>query len=233
MGAAALEARPDGRLHIRLLGLEDNAAWLITTPGGKQVLLWDGRDSAISLPEALKTLPAGRRPLHLFIDTAVSPGDTPDIPTQSILPAHANLPTGTTIRLDSDVSLVRLPAPQDETPLFRLHYADFSMLLPLTNSQQGQDDLLASGVLTPVTVLVTPWPGTGAWPHHDLLTALQPRMILQPEGATYPPGIQAQLEAHQHRHIIPNDAMTEIVTDGRTFNLWQQSYSTDVSRQQR
>ncbi len=233
MGATALEARPDGRLHIRLLGLEDNAAWLITTPGGKQVLLWDGRDSAISLPEALKTLPAGRRPLHLFIDTAVSPGDTPDIPTQSILPAHANLPTGTTIRLDSDVSLVRLPAPQDETPLFRLHYADFSMLLPLTNSQQGQDDLLASGVLTPVTVLVTPWPGTGAWPHHDLLTALQPRMILQPEGATYPPGIQAQLEAHQRRHIIPNDAMTEIVTDGRTFNLWQQSYSTDVSRQQR
>ncbi len=236
LGAAALEARPDGRLHIRLLGLEDNVAWLITTPGGNQALLWDEREGAISLPEALKTLPTARRPLHLFIDVAPFAAHDeapPPIPAQNSLAADESLSPGTVVRLDAGVSLLRLPTPQDEAPLFRLSYGDFTMLLPLTNSQQTQEHLMENGILTPVTILITPWPGTGAWPHPGLLAALRPQMILQPEGSAYPPGVQAKLEQHPRRVHIANDAITEIITDGGSVMLREQRYSADALQQQR
>jgi hypothetical protein len=58
-------------------------------------------------------------------------------------------------------------------------------------------------------------------------------MVLQPARTSYPPGVQARLDARPNRILIPNDAITEIITDGRSFDLLQQSYSSDVSRQQR
>ena len=234
LGATLLEARPDGHLHIQLLGLEDNVAWLITTPGGNRALVWDGGESAIPLADVLKTLPGGRRPLHLFID-ASPPGETSEIPSgieiKTVQPKH--LAAKTAIQLDAGVTLTLLAAPEDETPLYRLDYGDFSLLLLLSNSQQTQADLLADGVPPPVTALITPWPGVGAWPHPDLLSALRPQMVLQPARTSYPPGVQARLDARPNRILIPNDAITEIITDGRSFDLLQQSYSSDVSRQQR
>jgi hypothetical protein len=229
VGVTTLEARPDGKLHIRLLGLEDDAAWLITTPGGNRALVWDGRESAIPLAEALRTLPRGRQPLNLLIDVS-STGDVQEKPTgvesEALLPA--DLAPGTVIRLDAGVILTRLAGSEAESALYRLDYGDFSLLLPLTNSQQMQSDLISDGVLTPVTLLVTPWPGTGAWPHTDLLAALRPQVILQPLGTTYPPGVQAALDAYPGHLRISNDAMTEIITDGRSFELLQQAYSADV-----
>jgi competence protein ComEC len=230
-GAATLEARPDGRLHIRLLGLEDNAAWLITTPGGNRALAWDGRESAIPLPDVLETLPRGGQPLDLLIDVSdgrAEPDLLPGIAALKVLPG--DLSAGTVVQLDADVALTRLPTPADEAPLYRLQFCDFSLLLPLTNSQQAQADLLASGVLTPVTLLVTPWPGTGAWPHPDLLAVLRPQVILQPAGVTYPPSVLAGLDSHPARALIPNDGMTEIITDGRSLMLLQQAYSADISQ---
>jgi competence protein ComEC len=230
-GAATLEARPDGRLHIRLLGLEDNAAWLITMPGGNRALAWDGRESAIPLPDVLETLPRGGQPLDLLIDVSdgrAEPDLLPGIAALKVLPG--DLGAGTVVQLDADVALTRLPTPADEAPLYRLQYGDFSLLLPLTNSQQAQADLLASGVLTPVTLLVTPWPGTGAWPHPDLLAVLRPQVILQPAGVTYPPSVLAGLDSHPARALIPNDGMTEIITDGRSLTLLQQAYSADISQ---
>ena len=230
-GATTLEARPDGRLHIRLLGLEDNAAWVITTPGGNRALLWDGKESAIPLTDVLKTLPRRRHPFTLFIDASApdEPSESsPAIAFTNALPAE--LPPGTIVKLDAGVTLMRLPTPVGEPPLYRLDYDDFSLVLPLTNSQQAQADLLTRDLLTPITVLVTPWPGTGAWPHPDLVTALRPQAILQPAGATYPPGVQARLDAFPGRVIIPNDAVTTIITDGRQFQLLQQAYPADVPR---
>ncbi len=230
-GAATLEARPDGRLHVQMLGLQNNAAWLLTTPGGSRILLWDGGESATPLADVLKTLPRGRSPLQLGIDIAAAGSGTAawgdEIIADAVQPGAALAP-GTIIRLDAGVMLTRLPTPAAEAPLFRLVYGDFVMLLPLVNSQQTQARLAADPALAHVTLLVTPWPGTGAWPQPDLLRALRPQVILQPEGTTYPPGVQAQIETHPSRTFIPNDAITTIVSDGRSFVLHRQAYAADV-----
>ncbi len=226
-----LEARPDGSLHIRLLGLRDDVAWLITTPGGNRIVFWDGRESAMPLADVLQTQLRGRRPLDLLVVAAAS---EPATAFPSTIHAQATLTPdmapGAIVRLDASVILTRLPTPANESPLYRLAYGDFSLLLPLTNSQKTQSDLLTSDALAPVTLLVTPWPGTGAWLHPHLLATLHPQIVLEPEGATYPPGVQAVLDAYAGRVRIPNDAMVEIITDGRAFQLLQQAYSTDVPR---
>jgi len=234
MGATALAARPDGDLHIRLLGLEDNVAWLITTPGGNRALVWDGRESAISLPNVLAAQAIGPKSLHLFIDATVR--DAPSsaqasISAQTIVSATADLPPGAVIQLDQNVQITSLPVPENEPPLFRLAYRHFSLLLPFANSQQTQTELLHSGVLAPVTLLITPWPGTGAWPLPALLASLHPQMLLQPEGCTYPPGVQAELETTPARILIPNDAITEISSDGYRFEMRRRAYSADVPRE--
>ena len=229
-GVTTLEARPDGNLHIQLLGLENNVAWLIVTPGGNRALAWDGRESAIPLADVLTTLPRRRRPLQLLISTAV-PEDAGAIPAgiaaENILPS--GLPPGTVVQLDAGVDLIRLPTPENEPSLYRLEYGEFSLLLPLTNSQGTQVALVSNGRLTPVTLLVTPWPGTGAWPHRGLLTALRPQMILQPEGTTYPPEVQKALPGRPGRAVIPNDALTEIITDGSVFDLRRQAYLANMT----
>lgn len=226
MGTSTLEARPDGRLHLQLLGLGDDVAWLISTPGGNRALLWDGRESAMPLATALSSSPRGRQPLDVLILTA-SPPDAAalaDIDALQLLDATTDAPPGSAISLDAGVTLLRLPS---ATPLFRLSYGDFSTFLPLTNSQQEQS-ALAKFHPAPITVLITPWPGTGAWPQSALLNVLQPQLVLQPADTTYPPGVQAQLDAHPGHTRIPNDAITEIISDGRTVTLQQRAYPTDI-----
>ena len=79
-----------------------------------------------------------------------------------------------------------------------------------------------------LTVLPAPYPGTGAWPHPDLLARVQPQIILQPEGTTYPPAVQAILAETANVSRISNDAIVEIISDGQTFNLLVRPYSADV-----
>jgi competence protein ComEC len=210
LGTTAFQARADGQLHLRVLGLGDNVAWHITTPAGQHLLLADDTAAAIPLTRVLKFLPAGRAPARLS------------------LAAQAAVSPGTTIALGPDVRLTRLPGPQDETPLFHLQYHNFSMLLPLSNSQAAQEQWLVAGRLPTVTLLVTPWPGSGAWPHPDLLTQIQPIAILQPAGTHYPPGVQATLAQSPGLAGIPNNAITEIISDGQHFQLRRQAYPSDV-----
>jgi hypothetical protein len=60
------------------------------------------------------------------------------------------------------------------------------------------------------------------------LARLHPQIILQPEGATYPPAVQEILAESATIFHIPNDAVVEIITDGRTFNLLARPYAQDV-----
>jgi len=76
--------------------------------------------------------------------------------------------------------------------------------------------------------LPAPYPGTGAWSHPDLLARLQPQIILQPQGTTYPPDAQEILAGSMSVSRIPNDTIVEIITDGQSFNLLAQPYSQDV-----
>jgi len=225
VGATAWAARPDGRLHVRLLGLGEGVAWQIITPSGKRVLLVDATSAETPLPTILSALPGGDA-LDLVI--AEGAGEAPHLAARAIIPPEAPLQPGSVIRLDESVTLTLLAAPADEPRLFRLTYGDFSMLLPLTNSQTTQADWLSRGLLTPVALMVTPWPGARAWPHPDLLTALQPQTILQPQGTTYPPGVQRALDAHPGLVRIPRDAIIEIIIDGERFELRQQDYAPDA-----
>ena len=228
MGAAVQEARPDGRLHIRLLGMNHAVAWLLTAPGGQRVLLVGNESDDFPLPDILKTLPNGKKPLNLTIFTLPEANFDPKKPIlaqKSLL--SSDLAPEMRIRLDEDVTLRVMPTPAAEPLLFHLSYGDFSLLLPLTNSQQTQQTLAADPATPAVTVLVTPWPGTGAWPNPDLITVLHPQQILQPRGVTYPPGVQQALAAQPGLTAIPNDAITEIIIDGRSYWLQQQPYAAD------
>ncbi len=225
MAATAWAARPDGRLHVRLLGMGDGVAWHLTTPAGRRVLLAGDMPEGAPLADILRALPGGRAPLDLLI---LEREAGPDLAARAVLRADAGLRPGTVLRLDEEVSLTLVDAPAGEPRLFRLTYGEFSTLLPLVNSQETQARWLARGLLTPVTLLVTPWPNTGAWPHPDLLTALRPQVVLQPQGATYPPGVQRALDAHPGRVRVPNDAIIEIISDGRAIQLQQQPYAMDI-----
>ena len=57
---------------------------------------------------------------------------------------------------------------------------------------------------------------------------MQPQIILQPEGTTYPSTVQEILAESATVSRIPNDAIVEIVSDGQTFNLQARPYSQDV-----
>ncbi|HHB91092.1 MAG TPA: ComEC family competence protein [Anaerolineae bacterium] len=230
VGATAWAARPDGRLHVRLLGLGERAVWHLTTPSGRRVLLVDDAVGEAPLAAILRTLPGGGSVDLLILENRA---EMPEVRARAVFTPETPLGPGTVIRLEKDVSLVLLDAPPAEPRLYRLRFGQFTTLLPLTNSQATQARWLARGLLTPVTLLVTPWPGTGAWPHPDLLVALQPQTILQPQGTTYPPGVQRRFETYPGLVRIPNDAMVEIITDGQRVELRQQPYPPDMALTQR
>jgi len=232
LAATVWAARPDGRLHVRLLGMGEHVAWYMTTPSGRRVLLITDLPEDVVFAEWFATLPGGNRPLDLLIQE--SPETATELPARALLLPETAIQPGTRLRIDEGVSLTLVAAPPDGFRLFRLTYGDFALLLPLINSQATQADWLARGVLTPVTLLVTPWPGTGAWPHPDLLAALQPQAILQPAGTSYPPGVQRKLASHPRLVRIPNNAITEIITDGRTYEVkqheWKACYNASFRR---
>jgi len=227
-GATWWESQPDGRLHIQLLGREQGAAFLITTPGGNRILLDPEREaSAYPLDAILNSLPGGKRDLNLIIPTRPASDLRPL--TSDPRPPISDFRPGSTITLDADLILTILHTPTDpvDSLLFLLRYGDFTTLLPFENSQEAQ---LASLDQLPesLTLLPAPYPGTGVWPHPDLLAHVHPQIILQPEGTTYPPDVQEILAEFATISRIPNDAVVEIITDGRTFNLLARPYAQDV-----
>ncbi len=77
-GATWWESQPDGRLHIQLLGQEQGATFLITTPGGNRILLDPGREATMyPLDAILDSLPGGDRPFDLVIPTRPASGRPP------------------------------------------------------------------------------------------------------------------------------------------------------------
>ncbi len=230
IGATIGEGQPDGRLHLYLLGREQAAAFLLVTPGGARVLLDPVRSApAYPLAGVVDEVP-GPRTLDLVIRTrpASSAPGPPFAPT--ILEAKdPALQPGASLNLDGGVTLsvLHAPAGDDDSLLFQLRYRDFSTLLPFENSQQVQT-VLAGQAPAPLTVLPAPYPGTGAWPHPDLLARLRPAATLVPVGATYPPASSEALAALSNPVFIPADAIVELVSDGSTFALQTRSYAADL-----
>ncbi len=224
IGARTVSAYPDGKLHLRVLGMQDDVAWHVTTPDGNHILLVNNIPEGWSFRELLRDLPGGEKPLDLLILETTSQ-NTSDLSAYKILPANAHTIPGTHIRLGEDIMLTLLATHRQETRLYLLSYDQFTLLLPLQNSQEAQARWLADGILPEIALLITPWPGTGAWPHPELITALQPQIILQPLGTTYPPSVQARLNAHPNLIHIPNNAITEIISDGEHIELQWQTYA--------
>ena len=223
--ANTLAARPDGQLHLYLVGWKGQLAWYVRTPHGHR-WLWLPPTNIEGLSQLLARLPGGRAPLDAIILADNHPPH--DIPARYLLSAHTPLPVGTRLRMDDHVEVRVEDTPEGEPRLFRLTYGHFAVYLPLTNSQKTQARWLAQGQLTPITCLVTPWPQTHAWPHPDLIQALQPRIIILPTGARYPPTVQQTLAAHPAPITVPDQGILEIATRGdNQITLWRWSISSN------
>ncbi|NOZ72568.1 MAG: ComEC family competence protein, partial [Chloroflexi bacterium] len=230
-GATWQENQADGRLHIYLLGGEQGVDFVLFTPGGNRILVTAARDSSSELSERIAQTRGGRRPLSLLILTR--PFSQPPVlnpsPAQTISATDPRLPPGTIFSLDTNVFLRLLQQPQSDkdSPLFCLHYHQFSMLLPFENSQEAQRAVL-SKLPAHVTILPAPYPTVGAWPAPELLTKLKPQVTLLPTGTTYPPKVQRILAASSQVVSIPSQAQIEVITDGNQFSIRAYSYSKSV-----
>ncbi len=228
IGATYVESQPDGRLHLQLLGREQGAAFLIITPGGNRILLDPARESPLyPLDSILKSLPGANQPLDLHIVTRFD-GDVADLNAKTRL-LSSDLAAGMVINLDNGVALSLLHAPQSQSDslLFLLRYHDFTTLLPFEDSQDSQLAILDQ-LPDSLTLLPAPYPGTGVWPHPELLNRLRPQMTLVPEGTTYPPSLHAMMAESYTLSHIPNDVVVDIRTDGQTFDLVLRPYTQDV-----
>jgi competence protein ComEC len=231
------ESRPDGRLHLLLLGRGETVDVLIVGPTGRRMLIAAGRMSAQPpLADAVRSQPAGRRPLDLILLARGSADGCP-LPTalcpDTVLSGSdaLALPNGSVITLEEGVTLSLLyrPSTAEEMPLFLLRYGDFTALLPFELSQASQEKLL--GHVPPgVTVLPAPFPGSGFWPHPDLIAHLHPQVVLVPEGVTYPPAVQRSLTGYAGLAVIAAMGVTEISSDGQTFTLLARPYPEEGLR---
>lgn len=231
------ESRPDGRLHLMLLGRGDTVDFLIVGPTGRRMLIAAGRTSAEpSLADAVRSQPAGRRVLDVVIlarrsaDGCALPADLcPD--TALIGPDHPALRTGSVITLEEGVTLTLLYAPvgTEETPLFLLRYGEFTALLPFALSQASQAALL-DRLPVGVTVVPAPFPGSGFWPHPALIARLRPQAVLVAEGVTYPPGVQRSLALYAGLATIAAVGVTDISSDGSAFTLMAHPYPEEGLR---
>ena len=216
-GATAWAAHPDGKLHIQVWNQEGGTAWYLQTPRGRRVFLLASAPHTPTPWAVMDAWPGVRQPLDLLIlETPDPPGS---LQARAWLPPDATFAAGTRIQLDDQVTLTLLAHPPGEPRLFHLTYRRFSLVFPFMHSQETQAQWLQQKILPPVTVLITPWPGTHAWPHPHLLTALRPQILLQPQGTTYPPSVQRVLDAYPTRHTIPADRRLEIITDGEQVLL--------------
>lgn len=221
LGATALQALPDGRLHVFFVPGEDGEAVLFVTPDGQQVWLWDGRGDGEALADAAQ--PFLRRPGR-GVDAAIGPPGASRWPaTRTIDPAQ--LAVGARIRLAEDVMLTRLAS--DAQAVLALEHQRFRLLLPTTLSVDTQAGLLAQDADLHVTLLKAPGPGTGAWPAAGFLAAAAPQVVLWPQDTTYPPDVAGLLTARGALRAPP-DAILEAITDGE--RLWLRQHAPESRR---
>ncbi|MCS7039839.1 MAG: ComEC/Rec2 family competence protein, partial [Anaerolineae bacterium] len=232
------EGQPDGRLHLLVLGRSETADFLIVGPTGRRMLIASGRTSADPpLADAVRSQPTGRRPFDIVLlareaETEGCPLSADLCPAAALIGLdHPALGLGSVITLEEGVTLTWLyrPAGADEAPLFLLRYGDFTALLPFALSQVSQEALL-DRLPTGITVVPAPFPGSGFWPHPDLIARLRPQAVLVPEGVTYPPTVQRSLASHAGLATIPAVGVTTISSDGLTFTLVAHPYPEEGIR---
>ncbi len=221
LGVTALQALPDGRLHLFFVPGEDGEAALVVMPDGTQAWLWDGRGDGEALADAAQ--PLLRRPGR-GVDAAIGPPGASRWPAaQTIDPAR--LTAGARIQLAEDVTLARLWS--DAQAVLALEYGQFRVVLPATLSVDAQASLLARDADVHVTLLKAPGPNTGAWPTAEFLAAAAPQLLLWPQETTYPPDVAALLAARGALRVAP-DAILEVITDGE--RLWLQQRAAEDLR---
>ena len=203
----AVNLRPDGQLHVTFIPGADGEAALVTTPGGRQVWIWDGQGDGEALTAASRPrCAAGGR--ESMWRSGRMPGNYG--PARVARPGPDAAGAGTVVRLGDGVELVRLPA--DDGWLLR--YGEFTALLPPTLRPEAQAALLQSTLESlPVTLLKTPGAGAASWPTAAFLDAIRPQIILWPRDATYPPDVAEWLTSHAASRVA-EDALVEATVAG-------------------
>jgi len=216
IGLSILGSLPDGKLHVAYMADEVGEATLVVTPGGRSLWIGDLRPESLRWPAALQ---AGRGATSQAPEVIISPGATEVAEAGTQVLDAAGLAPGTVIDTGDGVTLTRLDA--GEGWAFGLHYGQFRTLLPSTLSQESQAALLGeAGNELRTSLLKTPYSSDRAWPSLDFLAAAAPQLILWPEEAVYPPGVEDWLAEHGALRI-PADAVVEVVTDGERMWLQQ------------
>ncbi len=216
----AVNLRPDGQLHVTFIPGADGEAALVTTPGGRQVWIWDGQGDGEALAAATRPALRGWRSA---VDVAIGPDAGKLWPgARSLDPGRTppvQTPAGTVVRLGDGVELVRLPAADG----WLLRYGEFTALLPPTLRPEAQAALLQSTLESlPVTLLKTPGAGAASWPTAAFLDAIRPQIILWPRDTTYPPDVAEWLTSHGASRVA-EDALVEVTVDGK--KVWVQQRS--------
>jgi competence protein ComEC len=210
LGLSILEGMPDGRLHVSYVPGQQEAV-LVVTPGGQHLWIGDWSASAIQTGYNDK-----RRAPDAIIAVEPAKSATAGIPAVDLAPLAA----GAVIMADGGVSLIRLDAGEQWALL--LQYAQFRALLPPTLSQESQAMMVAAAPNTlHTTVLKAPGAESRSWPALDFLAAASPQLVLWPEGAAYPPDIEAWL-VERGAARYPADALVEVTTDGE--QMWLRQY---------
>jgi hypothetical protein len=216
----AIDLWPDGQLHVTFIPSDDGEAALVTTPGGRQVWIWDGQGNGEALAVATR---AELRGWRQRVDLAIGLGAGKLWPDARTLDPGGTSP-GTVVRLGDGAELMRLPASDG----WLLRYGEFTALLPPTLPPEMQAALLQSTLESlPVTLLKTPGAGAAAWPTVAFLDAIRPQIILWPLDTTYPPDVTEWLTTHGASRVA-GDARVEVtVARGR---VWVQQRSAGGRR---
>jgi competence protein ComEC len=203
LAAILAAALPDGRLHITFLPGDWGDAALVETPSGRRALVWSGNGTG--------PLPAGAT--RGGLDLLVAPASRTGVRAADRLDP-VRLAVGATIGLGDGVTLQRVAA--GDGLALRLDYGSFSTLLPTQLAAEAQAALATADPL-PLALWVCPPPDTGIMPVEDLIAMATPQVVVRPEGAAYPPGVEAAFGAAAQRRV-PEGAMLEAVSDGR--RIW-------------
>jgi competence protein ComEC len=217
---AAIDLRPDGRLHVTFIPATDGEAVLVTAPDGRRAWIWDGRGDGGALAAATRAALHGWR---RGVDVAIGPDAGKHWPGAQLFDPDRTS-AGTTVRLGDGVELTRLPADDG----WRLRYGEFTTLLPPTLRTEAQAALLkAAPEGLPVTLLKAPGAGAAAWPTAAFLDAARPQIILWPRDTTYPQDVAEWLTAHASSRVT-EDALVEVTVDGG--KVWVQQHSVTGRR---
>jgi hypothetical protein len=224
LGLSILGSVPDGRLHVVYVTGEKGETALVVTPGGRHLWVGEFRPEGFRLSAGAGQGEKGLIPRER--EVVISPGaaGVTEAGTQVIDPSL--LAPGTVIKAGDKVMLTRLDA--GEGWAVGLRYGEFRTLLPSRLSQESQEALLhTAGNELYASLLKTPEQSSRAWPSLEFLAAAAPQLILWPEQAAYPPGVEAWMAEHGALRV-PADAEVEVVTDGE--QMWLRQHSGSAGR---